>query len=92
MIGRPCILCGRPGTRVLTAPHVMQHLCDGCLAARSEKMPKGFPVPLSPAETVPTREPKSSARRKRKKPSTTDDVTPSTRRPTRRKARKDPTP
>lgn len=65
MLGRPCCVCGRPGIRVNTAPHVVQHLCQGCLDARSEAMPKGFPVPLAPAEPIPTREPKP----KRPKPS-----------------------
>ena len=71
MLGRPCILCGRPGIRVSTAPGVTQHLCKACLTARSEAMPKGFPKTLKPAAKIPTREPKG----KRKTPSTKPDST-----------------
>lgn len=64
MPGRPCCVCGRPAIRVNTFPSVVQHLCQRCLDARSETMPKGFPKPLDPADPIPTRRPKP----KRNKP------------------------
>lgn len=67
MLGRPCCVCGRPGIRVETFMHVVQHLCQRCLDARSEAMPQGFPKPLDPAAGIPTREPKSKKRPRSKK-------------------------
>lgn len=89
MIARPCIVCGRHATYVMTAPGVAQHLCDGCLTARSEKMPQGFPKPLKPVATIPTREPKTKRSRKRRPTGNPTAQTPSTRKPTTRRARKD---
>lgn len=89
MLGRPCCFCGRPGKMVMTAPGVTQNICPIHIDLHQEAMPKGFPKAVAQPEPIPTREPRSKRLGKARKRRDPTDVAPSTRKPTKRKPRKE---